>query len=230
MFGRRAPAETTTLDAIAGCARRSARSIAIGGRVLYSSDARVNVPPHQRHVGYVPAGRRALPHARSPQSPTARTPARRLQIDRVLAMLEIDADRSPRHGAVGRRAAQAARAHVGAVAPAARRAARGRGRAAAAPHVPFAACATRYGSRFCRLARSRRDRGARGSRRADREWSRDRRRSSPKTRPATRAKPVNRMRLSRIAGGLGDQEDFGSEDSLDLLSSYDARVTELQED
>jgi molybdate transport system ATP-binding protein len=91
LFGPSGSGKTTILDAIAGLRAPRRGAIAIAGRVLYSSDARVNVPPHMRHVGYVPQDVALFPHmdvrrnlvygSHSGASP---------DLDRVLSMLEID--------------------------------------------------------------------------------------------------------------------------------------------
>ena len=62
LFGPSGAGKTTILDAIAGLRRPRRGTIAIDGRVLYSSDAGINLPPHQRHVGYVPQDVALFPH------------------------------------------------------------------------------------------------------------------------------------------------------------------------
>ena len=91
LFGPSGAGKTTILDAIAGLRTPQRGTIAIDGRVLYSSGTRVNIPAHQRHVGYVPQDVALFPHmnvrrnllygTHSGESP---------DLDRVLAMLEID--------------------------------------------------------------------------------------------------------------------------------------------
>ena len=61
LFGPSGAGKTTVLDAIAGLTRPVSGVIAVGGRVLFDSAARVNRPPRDRRVGYVPQGRRAVP-------------------------------------------------------------------------------------------------------------------------------------------------------------------------
>jgi molybdate transport system ATP-binding protein len=92
LFGPSGAGKTTILDAIAGLRRPVRGSIAIDGRVLYSSDDRVHVPPHQRHVGYVPQDVALFPHMNVRRNLLYGTHAGASpQIDRVLSMLEIDA-------------------------------------------------------------------------------------------------------------------------------------------
>src|SRR6185503_14717868 len=62
LFGPSGAGKTTILDAIAGLRTPRRGTIAIDGRCLFSSDARINVPPHQRHVGYVPQDVALFPH------------------------------------------------------------------------------------------------------------------------------------------------------------------------
>jgi molybdate transport system ATP-binding protein len=97
LFGPSGAGKTTILDAIAGLRTPHRGSIAVDGRRLYSSADRVNLPPHQRHVGYVPQEVSLFPHmnvrrnllygAQSRQAPAAADTPR---LDRVLSMLEID--------------------------------------------------------------------------------------------------------------------------------------------
>ena len=62
LFGPSGAGKTTILDAIAGLRTPRRGSIAIAGRVLFSSGQGVNLPPHQRHVGYVPQDVALFPH------------------------------------------------------------------------------------------------------------------------------------------------------------------------
>ena len=62
LFGPSGAGKTTILDAIAGLRTPRRGSIAVSGRVLYSSDARINLPAHHRHVGYVPQDVALFPH------------------------------------------------------------------------------------------------------------------------------------------------------------------------
>jgi molybdate transport system ATP-binding protein len=54
--------KTTVLNAIAGLVRPAAGRIAIDGRVLFDSSARVDVPTPRRRVGYVFQDARLFPH------------------------------------------------------------------------------------------------------------------------------------------------------------------------
>jgi molybdate transport system ATP-binding protein len=97
LFGPSGAGKTTILDAIAGLRTPSRGSIAIDGRTLYASGARVNLPPHKRRVGYVPQDVALFPHmhvranlrygSHAP-APGAHLP---IDLDRVAEMLEIGA-------------------------------------------------------------------------------------------------------------------------------------------
>jgi len=91
LFGPSGAGKTTILDAIAGLRTPRRGSIAIGGRVLFSSDAGVNLPPHQRHVGYVPQDVALFPHMDVRRNLLyGRHPGVSPDLDRVVGMLEID--------------------------------------------------------------------------------------------------------------------------------------------
>jgi molybdate transport system ATP-binding protein len=56
--------KTTTLNCIAGLIRPDNARIAVGGRVLFDSDAGIDLPPEQRRAGYVFQQGRLFPHMR----------------------------------------------------------------------------------------------------------------------------------------------------------------------
>jgi molybdate transport system ATP-binding protein len=101
LFGPSGAGKTTILDAIAGLRTPSGGSIAIGDRVIFSSRPRVNLPPHQRHVGYVTQDVALFPHMnargnvlygrRRGEKPALETVSRMLElgalIDRDVAQL-----------------------------------------------------------------------------------------------------------------------------------------------
>lgn len=62
IFGPSGAGKTSILDAIAGLRPLIAGEIEIGGTLLYSSDARVNLSPQARSVGYVPQEAALFPH------------------------------------------------------------------------------------------------------------------------------------------------------------------------
>ena len=91
LFGPSGAGKTTILDAIAGLRDPRRGSIAVNGRVLYSSEAGVNLPPHHRHVGYVPQDVALFPHMLVRGNLLyGRHPGVSPDLDRVVGMLEID--------------------------------------------------------------------------------------------------------------------------------------------
>jgi len=91
LFGPSGSGKTTTLDAIAGLRTPARGSIVISGHVLFSSDAHINVPAHQRHVGYVPQDVALFPHMNVRRNLLYGShPGMSPDLDRVVGMLEID--------------------------------------------------------------------------------------------------------------------------------------------
>jgi molybdate transport system ATP-binding protein len=91
IFGPSGAGKTTVLDAIAGLRTPERGRIAIGDRVLFSSAERVNVPPHQRHVGYVPQDVALFPHMNVRHNLLyGRHPGTSPPLERVVSMLEIE--------------------------------------------------------------------------------------------------------------------------------------------
>jgi molybdate transport system ATP-binding protein len=96
LFGPSGAGKTTILDAIAGLRTPARGTIAIDGRVLYSSAPRISVPPWDRHVGYVPQDVALFPHMHVRRNllygshPRSRDGHLTLDLDRVTLMLEID--------------------------------------------------------------------------------------------------------------------------------------------
>ena len=101
LFGSSGAGKTTILDTIAGLRTPQRGTITIDGHVLYASAGRVNLPPHQRHVGYVPQDVSLFPHMNVRRNllygtHTASRPAHRRDarlsgdLGRILAMLEIE--------------------------------------------------------------------------------------------------------------------------------------------
>lgn len=54
--------KSSILHALAGLVRPVEGRIAIGGHVLFDRDARINMPPHRRRLGYVFQDARLFPH------------------------------------------------------------------------------------------------------------------------------------------------------------------------
>jgi len=91
LFGPSGAGKTTILDAIAGLRTPRRGAIAIDGRVLYSSEQRISLPSHRRHVGYVPQDVALFPHMNVRRNLLYGTHAASTPpvLDRVLKMLEI---------------------------------------------------------------------------------------------------------------------------------------------
>lgn len=62
LFGASGSGKSTLLRAIAGLTTPDAGRIAVGDRVLFDTNAGVNLPPQQRHVGYVFQHLALFPH------------------------------------------------------------------------------------------------------------------------------------------------------------------------
>ena len=90
LFGPSGAGKTTILDAIAGLRTPRRGSIVIDDRVLFSTDAGINLPPHKRHVGYVPQDVALFPHMNVRRNLLyGRHPGLSPDLDRVVGMLEI---------------------------------------------------------------------------------------------------------------------------------------------
>jgi molybdate transport system ATP-binding protein len=91
IFGPSGSGKTTTLDAIAGLRTPDRGTIAIDGRALFSSAERINLPAHQRHVGYVPQDVALFPHMNVRRNLLyGRHPGTSPPLERVVSMLEIE--------------------------------------------------------------------------------------------------------------------------------------------
>jgi molybdate transport system ATP-binding protein len=91
IFGPSGSGKTTTLDAIAGLRVPDRGTIAIDGRALFSSAEKINLPAHQRHVGYVPQDVALFPHMNVRRNLLyGRHPGISPPLERVVSMLEIE--------------------------------------------------------------------------------------------------------------------------------------------
>jgi molybdate transport system ATP-binding protein len=91
LFGPSGSGKTTILDAIAGLRRPASGAIAIDSRVLFDGAARIDLPPHRRHVGYVAQDVALFPHMTVRQNVLyGRREGQKLALDAVASMLEID--------------------------------------------------------------------------------------------------------------------------------------------
>jgi molybdate transport system ATP-binding protein len=90
LFGPSGSGKTTALDAIAGLRKPSAGVISIHERILFDADRRINLPPHERHVGYVPQDVALFPHMNVRRNVLyGRRPRQKLSLEAVVRMLEV---------------------------------------------------------------------------------------------------------------------------------------------
>ena len=90
LFGPSGAGKTTVLDAIAGLRTPQSGRIAVHDRVLFDSTARVDLPPHGRHIGYVPQDVALFPHMDVRRNVRyGRRPGQKLALETVAAMLEV---------------------------------------------------------------------------------------------------------------------------------------------
>ena len=90
LFGPSGAGKTTTLDAIAGLRRPSSGRIVVGDRVLFDASRAIDLPPHTRHIGYVPQEPALFPHMSVRRNVLyGRRPGQKLSLDVVTNMLEV---------------------------------------------------------------------------------------------------------------------------------------------
>ena len=90
LFGPSGAGKTTILDAIAGLRTPRRGSIVIDDRILFSTEAGINLPAHRRHVGYVPQDVALFPHMNVRRNLLyGRHPGSSPDLDLVVGMLEI---------------------------------------------------------------------------------------------------------------------------------------------
>jgi molybdate transport system ATP-binding protein len=91
LFGRSGSGKTTILDAIAGLRTPSAGVISLNGRDLFNASRRLDLPPHERHIGYVPQDIALFPHLNVRRNVLyGRRRGQKLSLETVASMLEID--------------------------------------------------------------------------------------------------------------------------------------------
>jgi molybdate transport system ATP-binding protein len=90
LVGPSGAGKTTVLETIAGLRRPRRGMIRIGDRVVFSTDAGLDVPAHQRHVGYVPQDVALFPHMNVRRNVGyGLRPGQRPDLDAVAAILEV---------------------------------------------------------------------------------------------------------------------------------------------
>ena len=62
LFGPSGAGKTTALDLVAGLRRPDSGTVRIGDRVLFDHEQKVDLPPHERRVGYVAQDLALFPH------------------------------------------------------------------------------------------------------------------------------------------------------------------------
>jgi molybdate transport system ATP-binding protein len=91
LFGPSGSGKTTTLDVIAGLRTPQRGTVSVNDRILFSSGSRINLPPHHRHIGYMPQDVALFPHMNVRKNLLyGRHPGVSPELDRVVGMLEID--------------------------------------------------------------------------------------------------------------------------------------------
>lgn len=104
LFGRSGSGKTTVVNAVAGLLRPDRGRVVADGAVVLDTDARINLPPHRRRMGYVFQDARLFPHLTvrqnllygrwfAPKGPGA-------ELDRVVDMLGLGALMARRPGAL----------------------------------------------------------------------------------------------------------------------------------
>ena len=92
LFGPSGSGKTTVLDAIAGLRTPASGSIVVGTRVLFDASRHVDLPPHQRHIGYVAQDVALFPHMSVRRNVLyGRRQGQKLSLATVAQMLEIEA-------------------------------------------------------------------------------------------------------------------------------------------
>jgi molybdate transport system ATP-binding protein len=90
LFGPSGSGKTTTLDAIVGLRQPVRGTVVLNGRTLFDSSANINLPPYQRHVGYVPQDIALFPHLDVRRNVLyGQRRGQKLSLDTVTTMLEI---------------------------------------------------------------------------------------------------------------------------------------------
>jgi molybdate transport system ATP-binding protein len=105
LFGRSGAGKTSIVNGIAGLLRLARGRVAIGGRVLFDSSRRIDVPARRRRIGYVFQEARLFPHLSVRQNLQygrrfTRPAERYVREDQVIELLEIEPLLTRRPGAL----------------------------------------------------------------------------------------------------------------------------------
>jgi molybdate transport system ATP-binding protein len=91
LIGPSGSGKTTALETIAGLRRPEEGEVVADGRVLFSSARGIDLPVHQRHVGYVPQDLALFPHMNVRRNILyGHGRGQAMHLGRVLSVLEID--------------------------------------------------------------------------------------------------------------------------------------------
>jgi molybdate transport system ATP-binding protein len=91
LFGPSGSGKTTTLDAIAGLRRPSSGTIVLTGRTVFDAARGIDLPAHQRHVGYVPQDVALFPHMNVRRNVLyGRRRGETPPLDAVIGILEVE--------------------------------------------------------------------------------------------------------------------------------------------
>ncbi len=91
LFGPSGAGKTTILDGIAGLRTPARGTITVGNRTLFDDAAGIDLPPHARHVGYVPQDVALFPHMDVRRNVLyGRREGQKLELATVVATLEIE--------------------------------------------------------------------------------------------------------------------------------------------
>jgi molybdate transport system ATP-binding protein len=92
LFGPSGAGKTSVLESIAGLRTPERGVVRIGTRTLFDSSARVDLPPHERRVGYVPQDLALFPHMNVRRNMLyGAEGGGEPQFDQVVGMLELGA-------------------------------------------------------------------------------------------------------------------------------------------
>lgn len=93
LFGASGAGKSAVLSCIAGAARPASGRIVLGDRVLFDSDARIDLPMQRRRVGWVFQDARLFPHlsvASNLRFGQVRAPAGPIAFDQVVSVLGVE--------------------------------------------------------------------------------------------------------------------------------------------
>ncbi|GHG95254.1 molybdenum ABC transporter ATP-binding protein [Comamonas sp. JC664] len=90
VMGRSGSGKTSLLEVLAGLRRGARGRVAVAGHVLLDSEARRDVPPEQRRMGYVPQDALLFPHLTAAQNVRfGARPGRASRVDEAVEILEL---------------------------------------------------------------------------------------------------------------------------------------------